>query len=167
MLLNKKRHFDIETASTRRDTSLDWMRVNAERDRISKFKNVVQVSASNYYDLLESYQKLLLEHKTQSAQRVDELMAQGIEIDCVMLMEQALRDKDLLQTLRFIADFMRQVIENGNVFSKNHLFLMLLHLTPKEIDNAGSAIVEPLVRLLEVSSVEYEQFVKGLARDPI
>ena len=72
-----------------------------------------------------------------------------------MLMAQAAKDLELLQLIRFISDFMRQVIENGNVFSKNHFFLMLLHLSPEEVTSSGHLYCKPVVRMLGVTDEEF------------
>jgi hypothetical protein len=39
------------------------MRLNAERERITKFKSVVKESAESYYHLLADYQKLVVKLK--------------------------------------------------------------------------------------------------------
>ena len=56
MLKTKKAHFNVaDKHGARKEVSLDWMRLNAERDRLSKFKEVVSQSAIAYYSLLEEY----------------------------------------------------------------------------------------------------------------
>lgn len=53
---NKKKHFNVaDKHGVRKEVSLDWMRLSAECDRLSKFKNVVSQSAIAYYSLLEDY----------------------------------------------------------------------------------------------------------------
>jgi len=46
--------------------------------------------------------------------------------------------KNILKLLTFSfyisIDFMKQVVENGNEFTKSHFFMMLLNLTPTELE---------------------------------
>jgi len=52
----KKRYFNIkdsETASYKE--SIDWMRLNAEKERIQKFKNIVTNAAGVYYQVIEKF----------------------------------------------------------------------------------------------------------------
>jgi len=35
------------------------MRLNAERDRVSKFKEIVKVQSKRYYNILETFGKML------------------------------------------------------------------------------------------------------------
>lgn len=64
-------------------------------------------------------------------------------------------DELLLITMKYITDFMRQVIENGSPFSKNHLFLMLLHLKVEEIENDSHKFIKPLLTEMKVDIGEY------------
>ena len=69
VLSTKKRNFDIAAGhenclqAARKETSLDWMRIKAEKARIAKFKSVVKVSAGHYYKLLDAYSKLIVSFK--------------------------------------------------------------------------------------------------------
>ena len=40
--------------------NLEWMRINAERERISRFKSIAKDSATKYYDILDRFTKELL-----------------------------------------------------------------------------------------------------------
>ena len=56
VMQTKKRYFDIkdlETASYKE--SIDWMRLNAEKERIQKFKNIVTNAAGVYYQVIEKF----------------------------------------------------------------------------------------------------------------
>lgn len=58
---------------------------------------------------------------------------------------------DMLEvTLTYITDFMKQVIENGFSFTKNHMFLCMLHLKPEEINNDSHEFLKILIRDLRV-----------------
>jgi hypothetical protein len=41
-------------------------------------------------------------------------------------MRQVTNDSKLMMTLRYITEFIRQVIENGFEFNNNHFFILLL-----------------------------------------
>jgi hypothetical protein len=56
VMQTKKRYFNIkdsETASYKE--SIDWMRLNAEKERIQKFKNIVTNAAGVYYQVIEKF----------------------------------------------------------------------------------------------------------------
>ena len=56
-------------------------------------------------------------------------------------------------------DFFRQVIENGNIFSKSHFFMLLINLNPDEIQEPGIiSTLKIIAEELEVSEFEYVQF---------
>ena len=57
-LKNKSRHFNVEQLNAKRAT-LNWMRLNAERDRIEKFKVVAMDNANFYYKILQDYVKVI------------------------------------------------------------------------------------------------------------
>ena len=52
----KRRHFNVKDTETAnyKDT-IEWMRFNAERERIDKFKKTVSESASVYYMCVEQF----------------------------------------------------------------------------------------------------------------
>ena len=43
--------------------SLEWMRINAERERIQRFKTIAKDSATCYYKIMDRFTKQLLEKK--------------------------------------------------------------------------------------------------------
>jgi hypothetical protein len=54
MFKMKKRHFDIEQIGVEpMKETMHWMRINAERERIVRFKEVAQECALLYYNILE------------------------------------------------------------------------------------------------------------------
>jgi len=56
MIRNKKKHFDIEHIGVEpMSETMHWMRINAERERICKFKEVAQECALLYYTVLEEF----------------------------------------------------------------------------------------------------------------
>lgn len=44
-----------------------------------------------------------------------------------MIISKERKEKELEVVLHYVTEFMRQVIENGQAFTQNHLFLILLH----------------------------------------
>lgn len=47
----KKKHFD--TSSNNLNTDLEFMRINAERDRIKKYQEITKESANMYYKIIK------------------------------------------------------------------------------------------------------------------
>jgi hypothetical protein len=59
----KKKHFNIEQKSGNVYDDIEWMRINAERERIAKYKVIAQDSALFYYKILKKF--------TEETQRID------------------------------------------------------------------------------------------------
>ena len=55
----KRRHFNPDVASNKRE-SLEWMRINAERERIFRFKSIAKDTATEYYTILDRFTNELL-----------------------------------------------------------------------------------------------------------
>ena len=54
VMQTKKRFFNIKDSETAGyKESIDWMRLNAEKERIYKFKNIVTDAAGVYYQVVE------------------------------------------------------------------------------------------------------------------
>ena len=54
VLQMKRRHFNPDVAGNKRE-SLEWMRINAERERIFRFKSIARDTATQYYRILERF----------------------------------------------------------------------------------------------------------------
>jgi hypothetical protein len=50
----KRRHFNPDAAPSKRQ-SLEWMRINAERERIFRFKSIAKDTATMYYTILDRF----------------------------------------------------------------------------------------------------------------
>ena len=50
----KRRHFNPDVAPNFRE-SFEWMRINAERERIFRFKSIAKDTATQYYTILDRF----------------------------------------------------------------------------------------------------------------
>lgn len=66
VLQMKRRHFNPDVAPNKRE-SLEWMRINAERERIYRFKNIAKDTATQYYTILDRFAQELLNPTKLSA----------------------------------------------------------------------------------------------------
>jgi len=55
----KRRHFNPDVSSNKRE-SLEWMRINAERERIFRFKTIAKDTATQYYTILDRFTQELV-----------------------------------------------------------------------------------------------------------
>ena len=62
VLQMKRRHFNPEVAPNKRE-ALEWMRINAERERIFRFKSIAKDTATQYYTILDRFSQELLNPK--------------------------------------------------------------------------------------------------------
>ena len=62
VLQMKRRHFNPEVAPNKRE-ALEWMRINAERERIFRFKSIAKDTATQYYTILDRFAQELLNPK--------------------------------------------------------------------------------------------------------
>lgn len=126
----KKKHFD--TTSNNLLTDVEYMRINAERERIKKYQEITKGSAYTYYKILKDLTEYAT--KTQKEQVGEERDSSDPQVKMKMLR----RERKLKSLLAYITDFIKQVVENGNIFSKSHFFMLLTTLDPEEIE-------EPLI----------------------
>lgn len=108
------------------------MRLQAEKDRLARFKNIAVSSVSKYYNIIETIAKMLeqqddkmpellqsldlntLDENTDH-QHVDNSMGQGNNFQTIM--RQVNNDTKLKLTLQYMTEFIRQVVENGFEFN--------------------------------------------------
>jgi hypothetical protein len=76
-----------------------------------------------YYAVLEQFTKLLEVRKQQHKDKSDfQRISNSIQSDQL-----------LLQTLDYLTDYMRKIIESGIEFNTNHFWLALLHLELEQL----------------------------------
>ena len=138
----KRKHFDLNKAknATKRE-QFDMMRLNTERDRVDKFKQIALKETERYYRLLEIFAAKMeqrKEVKLPTSTQMDSQSKNGgssdaqsmyQEADFQSITEKMNADIKLMKTLSYITEYMRQVIENGTGFTHNHMFILLLHMT--------------------------------------
>ena len=75
----KRRHFNVDdSGNSHMQESLEWMRINAERERIQRFKTVAKDTATVYYKIMDRIAKQLIETKQQKpSASVDPLSQDG------------------------------------------------------------------------------------------
>lgn len=59
MLQMKRRHFNTEVTGDKK-ASLEWMRINAERERLYRFKSIAKDMAKAYYMIMDRFTTLLI-----------------------------------------------------------------------------------------------------------
>jgi hypothetical protein len=154
VLQMKRRHFNTEVTGDKK-ASLEWMRINAERERLYRFKSIAKDMATSYYLIMDRFTNLLM--NTQKSGRRDMEHSTSKDIDVISAskdqhsvsspkasvagtvvgtsttngkkankMQLAYRENQLHNTIRFICDYLRHVIENGSKFTAGHFFIMLL-----------------------------------------
>lgn len=206
VLQMKRRHFNPDVASNKRE-SLEWMRINAERERIFRFKQIAKDTATQYYRILDRFTNELLNPsnikspanrspdspqsnhpKRREAQdgqpnvstfqvhfndteRTDSQNAATRAKDAPdnnresetnnasakmgknfkQVMQAAYKENQLHNVVRFMTDYLRQVIENGSRFTSGHFFIMLLQLSSSEIKNNAAPYIRILAEELNIS----------------
>lgn len=59
VLQMKRRHFNPDVAPNKRE-ALEWMRINAERERIFRFKSIAKDTATQYYTIMDRFSQELV-----------------------------------------------------------------------------------------------------------
>ena len=72
VLQMKRRHFNTDVAGDKK-ASLEWMRINAERERIYRFKSIAKETATQYYIIMERFTQLLLSSGKNKRQELDQV----------------------------------------------------------------------------------------------
>mmetsp|Transcript_36166 Transcript_36166/g.44118 ORF Transcript_36166/g.44118 Transcript_36166/m.44118 type:complete len:130 (+) Transcript_36166:703-1092(+) len=78
VLQMKRRHFNPDVASNKRE-SLEWMRINAERERIFRFKSIAKDTATQYYTILDRFTNELLNPTTKTGRSPDSPLSPKIK----------------------------------------------------------------------------------------
>ena len=80
VLQMKRRHFNVDdSGNSHMQESLEWMRINAERERIQRFKTIAKDAATCYYKIMDRIAKFLLETKQKGPIRADPCSQNGDE----------------------------------------------------------------------------------------
>jgi len=131
------------------------MRLNAEKERIEKFKHIVTNAAGVYYQVIEKFAAMLTERKS-------EVVAQNEnEKDPSKILQSGIIEAQLEKTLQYMTEYMRQIVENGKTFNSNHFMILLMQLCPKEIKLNLVDYINYLVYILKIDRNDFNNFVKG------
>ena len=156
--------------------NLEWMRINAERERISRFKSIAKDSATVYYKILDRFtQELLNSTSSKTSSKENNSEEHEKTSESVNKKQQDLKANEFKETMkaqyeknqlhnmiRYMTDYLRMVIENGNRYTSNHFFVMLWHLNNKEVENQLKEYIKILIEEIEVPQEQYTMFVAGL-----
>ena len=82
-------------------------------------------------------------------------------------MSAAYKENQLHNVIRFVTDYLRQVIENGSRFTSGHFFIMLLQFSASEIKNKAAPYIKILSEELQVPRAQYQRFYQGLKDDKL
>ena len=63
----KRRHLNIDDSGTSHmSENLEWMRINAEKERIQRFKQISQETVNLYYKVLDRFSQLLIQERSDA-----------------------------------------------------------------------------------------------------
>jgi len=63
----KRHHFNVDdTESSHCMQNIKWMRINAERERVQRFKKISIDTVTSYYKMLDRFSAMLIKRKQQS-----------------------------------------------------------------------------------------------------
>ena len=77
-------------------------------------------------------------------------------------MDKAYKTNQLHNVIRFMTDYLRQVIENGSRYTSGHFFIMLLQLSAKEVENQCKEYLKIFIDEIKVPNEQFTKFVAGL-----
>ena len=145
----KRRHLNVDdTESSHCMQNIKWMRINAERERVLRFKNVSIETAASYYKILDRFSSLIIKKKNLCKQinRDDWFVPEHSSAarDLQIIMKHTFAETQLHNTLKFICEYIKRVNENGYVFTAGHFFILLLELTVDDLRRIGSYLFRSL-----------------------
>lgn len=91
MLQMKRRHFNTDVTGDKK-ASLEWMRINAERERLYRFKSIAKDMATSYYIIMDKFTSLLMASQKDRKRDLDASLSQDNEVvsgDGSVMKEQA------------------------------------------------------------------------------
>lgn len=95
----KKKHFD--TASNNLLTDVEYMRINAERERIKKYQDITKGSAYTYYKILKRLTDEGAKQQKEASQSTRENQDPQFKIKI------ALNEAKIKNLLSYMTDFMK------------------------------------------------------------
>jgi hypothetical protein len=139
----------MKSCLARFQEEVEWVRVNAERERIVKYKEIAQSSAVFYYQVL---QRFIEESQAIKAEVTADL--EGKQGEPQVIMEAYQEERQLKEFVTFITgkprrlhaiDYMRFVIENGKHFTSDNFFMMLREIKAEYIDATAKRFLDILI----------------------
>ena len=138
---------------------MEYMRINAERERIKKYQQIINQSAILYYRILK---RIHVEMNQQSKDDKEQLLKEDKKDPQVMI-QNSLKETKIKNLMTYITDFLKQIVENGCKLSKSHFFMLLMNL---DSDDLAELIIVKTVRIMieemEVTKPEFNKFTLGI-----
>jgi hypothetical protein len=119
------------------------MRINAEKERIQRFKQISQGTASQYYKILDRFSNLLI--NTKAAEVLQEQGIDSTKADLQNLILITFKETQLHNTLKFICEYFKRINENGHTYTSDHFFILLLELTADDVKNMLAPYLKTLI----------------------
>eukprot|EP00347_Sterkiella_histriomuscorum_P011953 403370464 len=156
----KKNNLNMDMKNSNVHDDIEWMRINAERQRIQQYRKIAKESAVFYYKVLKKFTEENHQYEKEKA------LEKSINIDPQVKMKTLNRENILKDILNYITDFMRAVIENGNKFTKDHFYMMLKELNSEHIDTQLAKYLRIMIEELEITLIEFDDFIIESDQNP-
>ena len=84
-------------------------------------------------------------------------------------LEEKLNKTRVQNMVIYITDFMKTVLESGNIFTSSHFFILLLQMTPDDLkpENRLEMFLPVLIKELTITKVQFKTFIEGILDEQI
>jgi hypothetical protein len=78
--------------------------------------------------------------------------------------EERMNKKRVLNMVVYTTDFMRTVLESGHIFTSSHFFILMLQMTPEDLqpENKLVQFLPVLIKELGITDIQFSTFIDGL-----
>ena len=64
-----------------------------------------------------------------------------------------------LRVTNYVTEYYRQVIENGNGFTKKHMYILMMHLEPEQICQETANLISAMLVDCDVTEAEFTKLI--------
>jgi glucan-binding YG repeat protein len=173
----KKQSFYVETDDNQEEDPLlgkrhrnyyldiEWMRLNAEKERICHYRDIARKSAIKYYKVLKEIIRLNLIHVMGSKTSPDKAQNERSSTKNDKKGSHQTNFYQLKETkinwIYYITDYLKLVIENGNEFMNFHLFQLIDTLIPEELSDEVMETLKIVIKEFEFEKKDVGEWIKA------
>lgn len=140
---------------------IEWMRLNAEKERICHYRDIARKSAIKYYKILKKIIERNLIHVMVSKASPDKASANNKNTEKKSNHPNFYQQKETkINWIYYITDYIKLVIENGNEFIQDHLYEIIETLIFEELSDEVIETLNIVIVQFEFDKDKFKEWVE-------